>query len=182
MMYTSLEIEFKSKLTKDQYETLLKKYGLEDKVFKQTNYYFDTPDHKLINNHIILRIREKSYNIKLTSKTKQEIGTLEKHIVLEHDNAYKMIKEGFDASLIGINEKVINIASLTTYRAKTTYKNGTIFLDKNTYFDTTDYEIEFEATEIELGKKEFLEFLEENNLEYIKIVSKSKRAYEKSSQ
>ena len=64
MMYTSLEIEFKSKLTKAQYEALLKKYGLEDKVFKQTNYYFDTPDHKLINNHIILRIREKSYNIK----------------------------------------------------------------------------------------------------------------------
>ena len=91
-----------------------------------------------------------------------------------------MIKEGFDASVIGINENVINIASLTTYRAKTTYKNGTIFLDKNTYFDTTDYEIEFEATEIELGRKEFLEFLEENNLEYIKIVSKSKRAYEKS--
>ena len=156
--------------------------NLEDKVFKQTNYYFDTPDHKLINNHIILRIREKSYNIKLTSKTKQEIGTLEKHIVLATDEAYKMIKEGFDASLIGINEKVINIASLTTHRAKTTYKNGTIFLDKNTYFDTTDYEIEFEAAEIELGRKEFLEFLEENNLEYIKIVSKSKRAYEKSSQ
>ncbi len=182
MMYTSLEIEFKSKITKEQYEALLKKYNLLDKVFEQTNYYFDTPDHKLINNHIILRIREKSYNIKLTSKTKQEIGTLERHLVLDKDTAYKMINEGFDASIIGINEEVSNIASLTTYRAKTSYKNGTLFLDKNTYFGHTDYEIEFEAEEIELGKKEFLEFLEENNLEYIKIVSKSKRAYEKSSQ
>jgi uncharacterized protein YjbK len=62
------------------------------------------------------------------------------------------------------------------------YKSGTLFFDMNTYYDEIDYEIEFESENTELGKKEFLEFLEENNLEYIKIVSKSKRAYEKSSQ
>ena len=181
-MYTSLEIEFKTKITKEQYEKLMKKFNLENDILIQTNYYFDTPDHKLINNDIILRIREKSYNIKLTSKTKQETGTLERHIVLNKDEAYKMIKEGFDASIIGINEKVKNIASLTTHRATIPHKRGTLFFDKNIYYDVVDYEIEFEVENEDEGKKEFLEFLEENNLEYIKMVSKSKRAYKKTSQ
>ncbi len=182
MMYTSLEIEFKTKISKEQYEMLIKKYNLEKNILVQTNYYFDTFEHKLIKNGIVLRIREKSYNIKLTSKTKQEIGTLEKHIVLDKDEAYKMIENGFDAAIIGINENVKNIASLTTYRTTTTYKNGTLFFDKNTYYDEVDYEIEYEVENEEIGKKEFLEFLEENNLEYIKMDSKSKRAYKKSSQ
>ena len=105
-MYTSLEIEFKTKITKEQYETLMEKYSLNDKVFSQTNYYFDTPSHTLINNGTILRIREKAHNIKLTSKTKQEVGTLERHIILEKDNAYQMIKEGLSTlriNILGIN-------------------------------------------------------------------------------
>ena len=181
-MYTSLEIEFKTKITKEQYETLMEKYSLNDKVFSQTNYYFDTSSHTLLNSGTILRIREKAHNIKLTSKTKQDVGTLERHIILEKDKAYKMIKEGFDASIIEINGFVKNIATLTTYRAKTNYKTGTLFFDKNTYYDEVDYEIEYEALDLENGKKEFLEFFEENNLEYIKMISKSKRAYKKSSQ
>ena len=181
-MYTSLEIEFKTEINKEEYEKLIKKYMLEDSISKQTNYYFDTKEHTLLNNKIILRIREKSYNIKLTSKTSQDIGTLEKHIVLEKDEAYKMIAEGFDANIIGINETVKNIATLTTYRAKTNYKSGTIFFDKNTYYDITDYEIEFECDDEETGKELFLEFLKEHNISYIKMESKSKRAFKKASQ
>lgn len=181
-MYTSLEIEFKTAISKDEYEKLIKLFNLEDKIFTQTNYYFDTPNFSLIDNHIILRIREKAHNIKLTSKTPQEIGTLEKHIVLEKDKAYEMIKEGFDANIIGISHFVKNVATLTTHRATTSYKSGKLFFDKNTYYDTTDYEIEFECDNIELGKTEFLEFLDKHNIKYIKMVSKSKRAYIKSSQ
>lgn len=181
-MYTSLEIEFKTKITQEQYDNLIKKYQLEDKIFFQTNYYFDTNEHTLIDNDIILRIREKTHNIKLTSKTKQTVGTLERHIILTKEDAYQMIENGFDASIIEINEFVTNVATLTTHRAKVQYKSGTLFFDKNTYYDTTDYEIEFEADDPTLGKKEFLEFLQENNIEYIKMISKSKRAYKKSSQ
>lgn len=181
-MYTSVEIEFKTKISKDEYEKLIKLFDLKDKIFSQTNYYFDTPNHSLIKNGIILRIREKSYNIKLTSKTPQETGVLERHIILDKDEAYKMIENGFDASIIEINEHVNMVAKLTTHRAKMEYKSGTLFFDMNTYYDTTDYEIEFESNNEELGKKEFLEFLNENNLTYIKMISKSKRAYKKSSQ
>ncbi len=181
-MYTSLEIEFKTAINKDEYDKLIKLFNLEDKIFTQTNYYFDTLDNSLINEHIILRIREKAHNIKLTSKTPQEIGTLERHIVLDKDEAYKMIENGFDASIIGIDKNVLNVATLTTHRATLSYNGGKLFFDKNTYYDTTDYEIEFEFDNEKTGKELFLEFLSEHNITYKKLESKSKRAYKKASQ
>ena len=152
-MYTSLEIEFKTAISEYEYKKLIKLFNLEKDVFAQTNYYFDTLDYSLMREHIILRIREKAHNIKLTSKTPQEIGTLEKHIILNKDEAYKMIKEGFNANIIGINKHVTNVATLTTHRATTTYKSGKLFFDKNTYYGTTDYEIEFECDNEETGKE-----------------------------
>lgn len=178
-MYTSLEIEFKCKINEDDYNSLLQEFNLADKVNKQTNYYFDTNDQKLINNHIILRIREKDYNVKLTSKTPTNEGTLERHILLTKEEQNKMLNEGFDASIIGINEYVHNLCKLETYRVKTPYKSGTLFFDKNVYYDTVDYEIEFEVTDEQLGKKEFFEFLENHNIPFVKMESKSKRAYKK---
>ena len=181
-MYTSVEIEFKTEINKDEYERLIDLYNLKEKISSQINYYFDTPNHSLINNKIILRIREKSYNIKLTSKTPQETGVLERHIILDKDEAYKMIENGFNAEIIEINEFVKLIAKLQTFRATMEYKSGTLFFDMNKYYDTIDYEIEFETNDEELGKKEFMEFLTEHNITYKKMVSKSKRAYKKSSQ
>ena len=52
-MYTSVEIEFKTKISKDEYEKLIKLFDLKDKIFSQTNYYFDTPNRSLIENGII---------------------------------------------------------------------------------------------------------------------------------
>ena len=180
-MYTNLEIEFKSGLTKDEYKALLKKYALEDKIVVQTNYYFDNYNCDLIKNHIILRIREKDYNIKLTSKTKAENGSLEKHIILEDNKALEMIKNGFNASIIDLDYDVKMVASLKTERVKMNYKTGVIFLDKNTYYDTVDYEVEFEAKNRLDGAIDFSNFLDENNLKQVTLESKSKRAYKKAS-
>lgn len=181
-MYTSLEIEIKSQITEDEYSKILKKYNLEGTTFIQTNYYFDTPNHELINKHIVLRIREKEKNIKLTSKSPLEVGTLEKHIILTKDEAYKMIECGFDANIIGLDCVVSNIAKLQTERTTMPYKSGKLFFDKNTYYDTVDYEIEYESDDEDQGKKDFFLFLTENNLTFNEIVSKTKRAYKKSSQ
>ena len=182
MMYTSLEIEFKTKISKDEYERLIDLFNLKDKVFIQTNYYFDTNSHSLINQGIVLRIREKTHNIKLTSKTPQDGALLERHIVLEKQEAYKMIENGFDAKIIEINVFVTNVATLKTHRAKMNYKSGTLFFDMNEYYDTVDFEIEFESDNNEIGLQEFNEFLQENNLTFIKMESKSSRAYKESSQ
>lgn len=180
-MYTKLEIEFKSELTKQEYENLINKIGIENKSLVQTNYYFDTENYDLLNNKIVLRIRRKDNSVKLTAKIKQEVGTLERHVIIDDEKANEMIEKGFNASLIGLDFNVINFAKLTTERIKIPYKSGMLFFDKNSYYDVLDYEVEFEADDIEQGKIEFEEFLKENNLEYKKLVSKTKRAYNKAS-
>ena len=181
-MYTNLEIEFKCKIDKETYLKLLKEFYLANYVNKQTNYYFDTLDYKLRNKHITLRIREKEYNVKLTLKTNVSEGILEKNIILYKNDAKKMIEEGFNASIIGINEVVYNVAKLTTYRVKMDYKGGVLFFDKNIYYQTVDYEIEYEVTDKEEGYKVFLEFLKEREIPLVQTESKIARAYKKSSQ
>ena len=47
-MQKHLEIEFKTYISKEQYENLLEKFNLNDKVFKQTNYYFDDSNFSLL--------------------------------------------------------------------------------------------------------------------------------------
>ena len=59
-MYTSVEIEYKTKINKEDYLKLIEKFNLKDLIFTQTNYYFDTPAHSLINNDIVLRIFQRN--------------------------------------------------------------------------------------------------------------------------
>ena len=56
-MTVNKEIEFKTLITKEQYEKLLKDFNLENNIFTQTNYYFDTEDAKLLQEKTVLRIR-----------------------------------------------------------------------------------------------------------------------------
>ena len=177
MIKRNLEIEFKTQITKEMYDYLVKKFNLEGNVFAQTNHYFDTPNLDLINQKLVLRIREKGDNYKLTSKSHSEKGAWETHIFLTYDEAKKMLDEGFNASIIQLDYDVKKVAELTTYRVTTAYRNGKIFFDKSVYYGNTDYEIEYEADSIEQGKKDFAQFLKENNIPYIPSISKSKRAY-----
>lgn len=38
------EIEFKTFISKEQYENLLEEFHLTNNIFPQTNFYFDTED------------------------------------------------------------------------------------------------------------------------------------------
>ena len=152
-MKTNLEIEFKTEITKKIYDKMIEKFCLQNSIFKQTNHYFDTENNDLIKGKIVLRIRQKENQYKLTSKTHTQEGALEKHLFLINDDAQEMIKNGFDANKIGINYHVKKVAELTTYRTKIPYKNGTLFFDKSSYYDNIDYEIEYE----EVDKLSYLE-------------------------
>ena len=176
-MKTNLEIEFKTSIDKETYNKMIEKFDLQNSIFKQTNYYFDTENNDLIKSKIVLRIRQKETQYKLTSKTHTSEGALETHLYLINDEAQEMLKNGFDASKIGIKYFVKNVATLTTYRAKTPYKGGYLFFDKSLYYGNTDYEIEYEATDKDEGVKIFEEFLRENNIPFVKMISKAKRAY-----
>ena len=61
-MNKNIEIEFKTAINKDKYEELLKQFHLEDNIFKQMNYYFDTDAFDLNQQKIVLRIRNKRQN------------------------------------------------------------------------------------------------------------------------
>lgn len=177
-MYKNREIEFKTYISEEQYNKLISEFQLDNNIFAQTNYYFDTEDSKLLNDKTVLRIRQKGCNFKLTKKTRAELGADETHLFISKDKADELLSNGFDASIIGIPHFVKNVANLTTYRASTPYKNGVLFFDKSVYYNTTDYEIEYEVDDINEGLRDFNVFLEEYNIEFKESIRKSKRAYD----
>lgn len=174
-MKTSLEIEFKTFITKDKYDELLKSLHQTDNILIQTNHYFDTEDGNMQKQKKVIRIRQKGDQYKLTKKSKSDDGNIENHIYLTKDEALVMLNDGFDANKINEDCYVKKVGELTTYRSKLQYKSGFIFLDESHYNDIVDYELEFEAPNKEIGKKEFLEILDEFNIPYTPSYSKFKR-------
>lgn len=177
-MTKNKEIEFKTFITEEQYTKLLREFGLENNVFAQTNFYFDTPDTKLLKEKTVLRIRQKGNNYKLTKKTRAEVGADETHILLSAEKAEEFLKNGFDAKIIGLPYSVSYQCSLTTHRASTPYKDGTLFLDKSEYYGHVDYEIEYEVDDVKQGEADFYDFLNKNNITFKESIRKSKRAFD----
>ena len=71
-----------------------------------------------------------------------------------------------------------NYMSLSTYRIGLPYKKGQLAIDKCKYVDKVDYELEYEATSYEAGKREFVEIVREFGITYKKSQPKIKRAYD----
>ncbi len=172
------EIEFKTLITKEQYEALVKEFNLKDNVYCQINHYFDTPDLKLHDEKIVLRIRQKGENYKLTKKVKSTVGNDESHILLTEEKAQSYIKNGFNADIIDLPLDVVKVAELTTYRTSTFYKHGKLFFDRSEYYGHIDYEIEYEAEHDDEGKHDFIAFMKQHEIEYKESPKKSVRAFE----
>ena len=177
-MNTNKEIEFKTFITKEQYDSLINEFGLDNNIFMQTNHYFDTEDTKLMYEKTVLRIRQKGSNYKLTKKTRANVGADETHILLTKEKADEMLANGFNAEIIEIPYYVKKIAELSTFRASAPYKNGTIFFDKSVYYDNVDYEIEYEVDDVKEGQIDFKDFLKSHNITYNESIRKSKRAFD----
>lgn len=176
-MKTNLEIEFKTFITKEKYEELLADFNLENNIFEQTNHYFDTDNLDLVDEKIVLRIRQKGNFYKLTSKSHSEKGAFETHMLLDEDEALEMLEKGFDANRININHQVHKVSELTTFRVSTPYKNGIVFFDKSVYYGHVDYEIEYEVDSFEQGQLDFQSFLQEYDIPFVPSIRKSYRAY-----
>ena len=67
--------------------------------------------------------------------------------------------------------------SLSTFRIFFPYGKGKVALDRCEYLGEVDYELEYEATTYEQGKREFIELVKEFNIVYKKSEAKIKRAY-----
>ncbi len=175
-MNEHLEIEFKTLISKEKYQSLMKEFNLFDKTYEQTNYYFDTLKRNLKEKKTVLRIRKKE-QYKLTKKEKVSTGNQETSLYLTDFDAQNMIENGFDASIIGEPYNVELQTSLKTLRAKTPYKDGMLFFDKSEYSNNIDYEIEFEVNDFKKGEIIWREFLKEYNIEQKSVISKSQRAF-----
>ena len=182
-MQTGNGVEFKSLLTKDEYERLIQQFNGSKTDF-QTNYYFDTPRFSLKALDTSLRVCERD-TLELNLKRKK--GYMLNEIALPiTKEQFAEIKETGIIPLPQIQEellpligdqKVINFLSLSTLRTFFQYKSGIIYIDKTEYLGIIDYEVEYEATNYHQGKKEFIEIINEFAIHYKKSEKKLKRAY-----
>lgn len=172
-MKQELEIEFKNLLTEEEYEKLFSHFfNKQDEGFSQRNVYFDTDTLALKKSKCALRIRTKDKQAELTLKTPFEGHHHETNINLDLNEAEKKIKRGrfnlppelfeFLKEKIDLNEQNVNkLAELNTFRHEKEYQGCLIVLDKSTYNDTVDFELEVEAPSIERGKEVFNSLLED---------------------
>ena len=178
-MYTNIEIEFKCKIDENTYNRLIDKLGLSNRIFEQTNYYFDTEHEDLLNKKLVLRIRKKSEDYyKITLKSQHEQETFEKHVPITKDKAMNLLKNGFNTNeFYDFDTQVIHRATLVNLRASVVYEGGKLFIDKCEYLGVTDYEIEYEALDYSKGLVTFNKFLETEKISFVKSKKKSERAF-----
>lgn len=176
---TSLEIEFKCLINKEQYESLLKEFNIKPQDIKeQINYYFDTKDLELRKKHIMCRIRQNGEQYKITVKTKNENNdNVENHYFLTTNEGKEMIKNGMDGKYANTSSFLSNVATLKTERVSFPYEGGKLFFDKSTYGKITDYEIEYEVIDKIKGEAIFNTFLDNHKITHKEAISKSQRCF-----
>ena len=186
-MSNNIEIEGKILVTETEFESLLKYFKRtdEDKIV-QINHYIDSQDQQLRKLGFALRIREKINRYVLTLKTPLSEGLLEKDqdISKEVYKSFKYENKFPDGSIknfllmLGLNVDSLSIVtSLKTERYDIDYNGGLLSLDKNTYNNIVDYEVELEETSFERAKANLKERFEKVNIEYrINHLSKQARA------
>ncbi|MRW16371.1 CYTH domain-containing protein [Staphylococcus aureus] len=188
-MATNHEIEFKQMITASIYNKLQEKYFKDSVLFKQINYYIDTPDFKLKEHRSALRIRVKDNQYEMTLKTPAKVGLLEynyivdikpeMNLIISNDNLPDDIRQ-IIVKQFGVKDTTLSIlGALTTYRQETKYKGDLLVLDKSEYFDTTDYELEFEVKDYNQGLQKFQSLLNELNLEHHQPLNKVQRFFKK---
>ncbi|OGX78107.1 adenylate cyclase [Exiguobacterium sp. SH31] len=171
-MTQEVEIEFKSMLTKDEYETLLESYQLSDQVKWQANDYFDTPTFELRSQGAALRIREKKSGQVLTLKQPHDVGLLETHAPIDEKAAENLFKYGIihdeqmkqALATFNLTGPLEHLGRLETKRAEIETSDGLLVLDESHYLEICDYEIEFEVTDETAGRIAFEKLLSSHNI------------------
>ncbi|HFI0076989.1 TPA: CYTH domain-containing protein [Streptococcus suis] len=191
-MKNHLEIEYKTLLTKSEYNRLLSEFSDVTPIY-QTNYYIDTPNLDMKNNRFSLRIRTFEDVAELTLKIPQEIGNQEYNQLLDIKTAQDYIDHfelpsGQIADLISKTTVPLNQLAvwghLKTKRLEKETSIGLMALDENNYLGQTDYELEVEVSDAEEGKILFFEFLKKKSIQFKYASSKVARtaAQKKSAQ
>ena len=178
-----LEIEFKNLLKKTEYDRLRVLYP-DVTPIRQTNYYIDSPQWTLKEQGMALRVRTFETGAELTLKIPQAIGNMEYNqeltsLVWPLFPDQVQLPEGTILDLLreeGIAlEKLRVLGSLHTERLEIQVPIGLLAIDKSSYFDQIDYELELEVTNPTQGYKDFQQFLREHGIDERKAPTKVAR-------
>lgn len=191
-MQKGTEVGFKSLITKEEYDRLMKQFsGARNDI--QTNHYFDTTRFSLKGSKTSLRVRQRD-TLELTLKHKKGYKTNITTIKISQDEFNEIIATGEikhneiknKLTYLVNKQKLFRYLSLKTERLYLPYKNGILFIDKSDYtffIDNEthsgyhDYEVEYIVKSYYQGKKDFIDIINELKIEYTKSDKKIKRAY-----
>ncbi|RQM85543.1 adenylate cyclase [Staphylococcus xylosus] len=189
-MATNNEIEFKQLLTENQYNVIHKTYFNEIEPFKQTNFYIDTPDFDLKDHKSALRIRVRDDYLEMTLKIPAEVGlteyNFETHIVPElnkpipEQSLPSEILEQLTKMDIDLTELII-LGSLKTERLEKEINGNLLVLDKSTYLDFEDFELEYEVEDYDEGLIQFKSILEKFDMKHEIPANKVQRFFNRKS-
>lgn len=161
----------------------------EKHFLKNVNIYFDTPDYYLKNNHINMRLRiindaKAEFTMKIAHPegddeindfpTIGELDLLQREGIIPNGEV-----KNFLLTLPYSIEDFKPITTLTTKRLEIENDDHLVVIDKNTYGDITDYNLEIEAKDSMLiSKARLKEYMKQFNLKEPteKYVGKSHRA------
>lgn len=152
------EVEVKILLTEGEFETLSQyAQSVGGQTVEQTNYYYDLPDEGLRHSGLTLRVRTKGNSATLTLKVKDAkwgTGASSREFDFPIENApqslcltdYPALRDEISKRVPQLPDTLFCLGSLST--ARTCFPipvcGLTAELDKSSYFDCTDYELECE--------------------------------------
>lgn len=188
-MSQQIEIEYKNLVTKEEYEQLQQFFKIESSQIKmQVNHYFDTNNFLLKNAKSALRIREKGDHFELTLKQPAEVGLLETNQQLSKLEADALFENAFfpdgpvkiqlETASIPVGQ-LEYFGSLTTNRSEIDYQGGLLVFDHSLYLGVEDFEVEYEVTNAENGKRLFKQLLESMHIPFRKTDNKVQRFYQR---
>lgn len=186
-MTQHIEIEFKNLLTEEEFTRMKTFLNMDESLFvKQENHYFDTASFALKELGCALRTRYKEGCYELTLKQPHTEGLLETNQMLSHDDATAFlqknvlidgpVKNALQQLKIPL-EELTYFGSLTTLRAEKEFNGGLIVLDHSFYLNQSDFEVEYEVENFEVGKSHFNHLLRELHIPIRKTDNKIRRFY-----
>lgn len=190
-MVSSIEREFKTLLTPDQYEHLLDYFQLNsDQAITQTNHYYDTVNSqfKSINAALRLRVFQDQTSEWTIKQQLNEIDSLELTQINQetiHSVPTQLTHEMINTQEIQdfIQRHAIRWDSLQLTQSFKTIRHyiqsdkGLYALDRTEFKDATDYELELETEDLDQGLAQFNALLEQFQIPYQQANTKLARAF-----
>ena len=181
-----LEIEYKTLLDKEEYQSLLSLFA-DTELVVQTNHYIDTPDQLIRKEKMALRVRTFTDQAELTLKVPETVGHFEYNQALSPEETKEILQQqqfpdGEIKNLLeskGIPVEQLAVwGSLTTERFEKETAAGLVALDHSLYLDTEDYELEIEVETAE-QEENFHQFISDHGIVYKAAKNKIARLAER---